>query len=262
MAEDPKLSKLAEVLKLVTESITRQEFVDAFKAVAKMVSDAVVALEARIDARLAQVRNGRDGKDGKDGKSITGPRGPQGPRGPEGKQGRSFVALRGEPGRDGSPDTGPQIVQKLEELDGDNRLSKDAVRGIELLEAQISAIELRPVGRGGAKGIGLYVGGARKIMTAQAINLIAGNNVSITYAQANGRNDITISATGGSGSFSVLAATGTVDDSNTSFTFASEPALVVVNGQSYRDGHGCTIAGTSVTLDFPVGTGGDIYGLG
>lgn len=96
------------------------------------------------------------------------------------------------------------------------------------------------------------------------INLIAGSNVTITYAfnDTTKYTDITI-ATAGGGSLSVLEITGgTVDDSNTVFTFASEPTLVNVNTAVYRNGVGVTITGTTVTLDNPVGTDGDIYGLG
>jgi len=55
--------------------------------------------------------------------------------------------------------------------------------------------------------------------------------------------------------------TGAIDDSNLTFTFSAIPNMVIVNGATYRHGHGCTISGTTVTLDNPVGTGGDIYGL-
>lgn len=81
----------------------------------------------------------------------------------------------------------------------------------------------------------------------------------VTINTANGVKTISVGAAG----LSVLTATGTVDDSNTIFTFASTPTLVVVNGVSYRNGHGVTIAGTTATLDNPVGTNnGDIYALG
>lgn len=59
----------------------------------------------------------------------------------------------------------------------------------------------------------------------------------------------------------ILAATGTVDDSNLDFTFTTEPLLIVINGASYRKGHGWSWSVGTATLDFPVGTGGDIYGL-
>lgn len=64
-----------------------------------------------------------------------------------------------------------------------------------------------------------------------------------------------------SGSLTILTATGTVDDSNTSFSFASAPTLVVINGALYRDGHGYTLSGLNITTDSPVGVGGDIFGI-
>lgn len=89
----------------------------------------------------------------------------------------------------------------------------------------------------------------------------AGTNITIT--NVNGTKQI--NATGGS--VTVLDATGTIDDSNVTFTFTSAPTLVVVNGSSYASTStiGGTLAwtavGTTVTLAFPVGTGGSIYGL-
>lgn len=63
------------------------------------------------------------------------------------------------------------------------------------------------------------------------------------------------------GSTTPIVISGTVDDSNTSFTAASVPNLVIINGASYRNGHGVTISGTAITTDAPVGSGGDICGL-
>lgn len=65
-----------------------------------------------------------------------------------------------------------------------------------------------------------------------------------------------------SGGLNFLTATGTVDDSNKIFTFASTPTIVVVNGASYINGAGVTIVTTTATLDNPAGTGGSVYGLG
>lgn len=66
---------------------------------------------------------------------------------------------------------------------------------------------------------------------------------------------------GGGTGLTILPATGAVDNSNVVFTFTSTPIMVVVNGSNYRNGHGVTIVGTTATLDSPVGTNGDIYGL-
>lgn len=64
-----------------------------------------------------------------------------------------------------------------------------------------------------------------------------------------------------SSGITLMVATGTVDNSNTAFTFASQPTLIVVNGASYRVGHGWSWSVLTATLDAPVGTGGDIYGV-
>ncbi len=52
--------------------------------------------------------------------------------------------------------------------------------------------------------------------------------------------------------------TGTVDDSNTTFTVTSEPKYVVINGAQYFAGAGYTYLAGTITLDNPVGTGGFI----
>lgn len=84
-------------------------------------------------------------------------------------------------------------------------------------------------------------------------------NVSLNKA---GGIDVEIDATGGTGGLNYLAATGTVNDSNKVFTFASAPTLVAVNGFTYRNGFGVTISGATATLDNAPGVGGDVYGLG
>jgi len=90
----------------------------------------------------------------------------------------------------------------------------------------------------------------------------AGSGITIT--NVNGTKQI--SATG-SGSFSVLAATGDIDDTNTTFTFTSAPTIVVINGASYLETSNVggspawSIVGTTVTLAFPVGVGGSIFGI-
>lgn len=68
------------------------------------------------------------------------------------------------------------------------------------------------------------------------------------------------------GTYNILPATGLVNDSNTMFTFTSEPTEVVINGTSYISTGGAytwTWDGVStITLNNPVGTGGSIYGRG
>lgn len=249
---------------------------DLLEAMKTRLTTPVIQLLGLDEAKVVTVRgkdgkNGRDGKDGKDG--APGPRGEVGPAGrdgvdgTDGNDGRDGVDGKngkpgkdGAPGKEGSPDTPAQVRDKLETLEGDGRLDKSAIKGLEEIEKEAKKTKLTPT-IFGRPALNLYVDG-QKQGAIQYLNLIAGTNVTLTYSRAHGRNDITISATGTGGGLSLLAATGTVDDSNVSFTFPSAPTLVVVNGAAYRHGKGATISGTSVTLDNPVGIGGDIYGLG
>lgn len=68
-------------------------------------------------------------------------------------------------------------------------------------------------------------------------------------------------STGGGGAFTVLPATGTINDSNKTFSFTSTPTAVAVNGAVYINGQGVTITTNAATLDNPVGVGGSIYGI-
>lgn len=159
--------------------------------------------------------------------------------------------------------TAQEIKNSLETLTGDERLDKSAIKGIEEIEKNIKNIELRPSGAVGARGIQLFVDGAKKGQV-NSVNLIAGSGISLTFAHAFGRNDITISATGGS--FSILTATGTVDDSNVDFTFVSKPTLIIINGAAYPETGGAitwswNVGTLTATLSSPVGSSGNIYGL-
>lgn len=74
---------------------------------------------------------------------------------------------------------------------------------------------------------------------------------------------VDVSANGTGGGLGYLALkTGAINNTNTTFTFASTPTIVVVNGASYINGSGVTISGTTATLDNPPGTGGSVYALG
>lgn len=66
---------------------------------------------------------------------------------------------------------------------------------------------------------------------------------------------------GGSVGNSILTAGGTIDNSNTTFSFASKPTVVIVNGATYRENKGWSWLSPNITLDNPVGTGGDIYAM-
>lgn len=95
------------------------------------------------------------------------------------------------------------------------------------------------------------------LVTSQVSAPEAGTTGIIIYKATGG------SGGGGGGSGTTLTkqtVTGTVDDSNTTFTVAIEPLYIVVNGSQYAVGEGLYtsyVAGT-ITLSSPVGTGGFI----
>jgi hypothetical protein len=109
-----------------------------------------------------------------------------------------------------------------------------------------------PGAGGGFSFFGGGMGGVRRIR--------AGANITISGDEG----EPTISASGGSGgAYTIDEPSGAVDDSNLDFVFSSKPDLISVNGMIFRENHGWSWdSGTNTaTLDNPVGTGGDIFGL-
>ena len=97
------------------------------------------------------------------------------------------------------------------------------------------------------------------------LNLIPAGGLTISAANnaTTKRTDVTLTAIVSSG---VLTATGTIDDTNTTFTFVSLPSVLVINGAVYRQTGGAITwtwtGGTlTATLSSAVGTGGSIFGL-
>ncbi len=90
--------------------------------------------------------------------------------------------------------------------------------------------------------------------------LAAGSNITLTTSATTGITTVAAS----SGAITFLSATGTIDDSNVTFTFASLPIALIINGGLYQQSGGSItwsyLAGT-VTLSSPVGTGGSIVGI-
>lgn len=101
-----------------------------------------------------------------------------------------------------------------------------------------------------------------------------GNRVTVALGQSNTDSTVTLpflidSTTGrlltsGAVSLTILAVTGTRDDTNLTFTIASQPTVLVINGATYQTTSGAItwtyLAGT-LTLSSPVGTGGSIFGI-
>lgn len=144
-----------------------------------------------------QGRAGKDGRDGRDGRD--GEEGPPGPPGPKGD--------KGDPGRDGRDGAGINEDKILDELT--KRIPPPVV--------------IHGVGGGG----GLQTARSSGVIVKQGISDIDfGNNLTV-IATING---VRVDATGGGSSGYQAPTSGTVDGSNTSFTFTTAPNVLSIDG--------------------------------
>lgn len=200
----------------------KQKYLEIVERGDEAIAQFLMQLESRIDAiKLVpgpQGPKGDTGPMGPKGESIVGPRGFPGEMGPMGEQGPPGKGL------DGSPDTAEQIRDKLELLEGDERLDIKAIKGIAEMEERIfKAIRDKQV----------VVGG-------------------ITTSTSTG------------GGFEIITVSGTIDNSNVTFSAATEPTALSINGPIYQQTGGAytwTYVGTTITLNQPVGEGGTIFGI-
>lgn len=86
--------------------------------------------------------NGRDGKDSK----VPGPKGDRGDVGPAGVRGKD--GLKGKAGADGSPDTGEDILKKINK-DKTTLIKRDKVEGLDEIERRARTAEANSQWRGG-----------------------------------------------------------------------------------------------------------------
>lgn len=113
---------------------------------------------------------------------------------------------------------------------------------------------------GGSMERQIKVGGTNYFTKYRDLNIIAGSNISLTVVNddANKNTKLTISASGGGVSFETP--TGTVDNSNVTFTVINTPLYINVNGLQYTVGNGVysSYSNGTITLSTPVGSGGFI----
>lgn len=161
-------------------------------------------------------------------------------------------------GKDGSPDTAEQIVEKINTLE--SVIDPKTIIGYETSDDVIRKIKENKLDMRDIKGMPLNMNDMRWHGSGIP-SLTAGAGIVITDASDGGK---IVAATGGSG-YTILTTTGTIDDSNLDFPFDSLPTELVINAGSYIQTGGSTTwtwnAGTlTATLSTPVGTGGSIYG--
>jgi len=141
-----KLEKLEEILNLLNESITREEFVSSFENVAKMVVAGELKLSQRITDALADAKRTTDVtkhnltkevekalKEQEDGLNFLYDRVSRlkdGKKGDKGERGESIQGPKGDKGDQGSPDSPEQVRDKLETLLGEDRLDASAIKNL------------------------------------------------------------------------------------------------------------------------------------
>lgn len=147
------------------------------------------------------------------------------------------------------PQHGEAVRDSLEMLKGKDRLDISAIRGVDKLEKAINdAVKTgKPISFvGGARGIYVYVGGAKKgIMNT--LNFVAGSGMAIAYSKVDGLDRLTFTSSGGGATVETPAES--PDGVTTVFTVSAEPKWVVADGTTYYAGQGYTYAALQVTMD-------------
>lgn len=189
---------------------------------------------------------GMTGAKGEKGDSIRGEKGEKGDKGDDGKTpdkdeiARAVLAklpfINTEKDEAEIDDT--KLLEKL-----DKKLN---IKHIDGLEQTLHALQTQ------TKGGYLHGGGVPSLQ--------AGTGILLTKTSDGG---YSISYTGGGGGYTLLDATGDIDDVNTDYTFISKPIFIIQNSVWYRENKGWTWnAGTlTATMSVPTQTGSDIYGL-
>lgn len=196
---------------------------------------------ARMAYSLIRVpKDGKDGRDGKDGKPGNTPEVDLFKI----AQAAATLVPRPKDGIDGKNaelDV-ETLLEMLSKRPKGKRLKMDHIDGWEQTMRSFAS----------QLGKGYVHGGGDTVAAGTGITLVRNSNGTVT-----------ISASSISGT--ILDAVGTIDDTNTQFTFTQIPQIINVNGAFYRQTGGSITwtwdAGTlTATLSVPVGTGGSIFG--
>jgi len=151
-------------------------------------------------------------------------------------------------GRMTAPEMAEEIRNKLELLEGDERLDVSAIRGLEeLINKAKSEGKTVSVG-GGPRGLYVFIDGVKKGLI-QSLNFAAGSGMSIAFSYVNGQPTMSFEATG-SGT-TVETPPESPDAVNTVFTVSARPKWVVADGTTYFEGQGYSYAALQITMDIP-----------
>jgi len=136
-----------------------------------------------------------------------------------------------------------ELRDKLEKLEGDERIDKSAVKGLEEAFNDLTRLATTPKGGGGSGGVVVFDSTGNKVGSGSGLRFVGA-----TVTNTDGRMTTVTIAGGGSG-VTVVTPTGTVNGSNTVFTVASQPKWVVVDSSVYFETLHYTYSGVTLTMD-------------
>lgn len=270
-----KVNDLAIVQKVLEFGDTIEEKINEIDTKKNEIDTRVNEALTTVNNKLSEVASGKDGKDGNDGKN--GKDGKDGRDGRDGRDGADGVdganGLNGRDGQDGkdAESVDPEefaitIANYLDTLPEEDKISMDSIRGLndtiatlqnrtQLLN-QIATQGQRSSG-GGGSALTVKDEGSTLSSAVTSIDFVGAG---VTATNTGGAVTVTISTSAGAG---YQSATGTVDGSNTVFTFAVAPNAIMVDGVMIRktasDGTTNWTGTTSITLS--VAPNFDIAGI-
>jgi hypothetical protein len=191
-----------------------------------MMSDMKFQCEAMISeaqAKVDSVENGQNGVDADEEKVIQ-------------------EVLARIPKEEPIEETPESVRDMLETLEGEERLDASAIKGIEEMIVAKTPEQSRIIT--GMKGIEVFDEG----INLGLVHLLNFTGAGVTVSRVG--DSAIIAITGGGGGGSVIATpTGTVDGANKTFTAATKPQYIIVDGLSKFETVHWTYAGTTITIN-------------
>lgn len=152
-----------------------------------------------------------------------------------------FDGPPGQPGKDGSPDTPEQIVEKLKSLNK---------AWVALTEIDGFEDYMRGFGSDFLQQAKAFVPRALQSLYDVQIKSEPTNGQTLTW-DSTLKKWIPGTAASGNAGLTLLSATGTVNGTNADFTFTSKPTYIVADGAWYVENTGWTWSGNTATMTVP-----------
>ena len=199
-------------------------------------------VQSELQRLLSMIQGPKGDKGDKGEQGFTGERGEKGDKGERGERG-----AQGIDGRDGKDGIGIQGEKGDKGDQGDAAILDATI--LDEIKNKIQELDARPTRPfvGGSRAFSLFTDDTKRHLSAHSLNLKAGAGVTLSYSDAQGRNDVTIEATGAT--IASETPVGTIDASNVTFTVSNEPLWILADGVIRISGQGYTYAAGTVTYD-------------